>query len=328
MTITGTSSIALTGTAAAITTNGKTIPNLLINGNKTLNDTLNVVNITFNTAVALSSNTVNCSGNWNSGFNAITGTAIINLVGTGTVTFGSFGGSNGLNLNTSGTLSGSTIGIGLAANSVLNYSAGTLSQMRLKLVGQPITINGNGVEFESFDDTGANAASNTINIPTEFKVKYFNATISSAAFNPATNNQITFSGVGALNITDSMNLDNAIINATGVIQYKPYNIAFNTGVTHSINVLNINGFNAITSNTTLSAAYANLRSASSGNRANINLLSPSTSIISNTNVTDINFTNPVYKVAGGSISNSVNITSVSIGASGSTVSGGAWTFVN
>jgi hypothetical protein len=153
--------------------------------------------------------------------------------------------------------------------------------------------------------------------------------VGSTTFNPATNNQIIIAGAGALNVTQSMNLNSMIINSSGIIQYKPYAIAFNTGVTHTINVLNINGFQSITPNTTLSGTYAKLRSASSGNRANINLINPTQSIIANTDVTDINFTGPaVYTLcSGGTISNSVNVTNATIGG-GSSISGGAWTFIN
>lgn len=325
MTIAGTSNITLTGAGAAITSNGKTIPNLNLSSNKTLNDTLNIINFTSANSSIFTGNAINCSGNWTSGTVNIGGTTIINLIGTGIISLGNYIGSGGINLNTSGTLSGNTIGIGLSSNTVLNYSGGTLSQMRLKISGQPITINGNGVEFESFDDTGVSSTQSTINIPTEFKVKYFNGAIGTSSFNPATHNQITFAGAGALNVTQSMNLTNLLVNSVGVLQYKPYNIAFQTGVTHTIASLSINGFQAITSNTTLSAAFCNFRSSSAGNRANINLTSPSTSIISNTNITDINFTGPrVYTLGGGAITNSVNVSNIPLVSGG----GGAWTFVN
>jgi hypothetical protein len=329
MTIAGTFNIAITGAGASITSNGKTIPNLNLSGNKTLNDTLNVVNFSVSTTSVFTGNAINCSGNWTTSTTSIGGTTVINLTGTGTVSFGNFVGSGGLNINSAGSLSGNTIGIGLGANTTLNYSGGTLSQMKIKLAGQPVTINGNGVEFESFDDTGVAATQSTVNLSSEFKVKYFNGAIGTGSFNPGTHNQIIFAGTGALNVTQSMNLTNLLVNSVGVIQYKPYSIAFQTGVTHTINILNINGFQGITPNTTLSGTYARLRSSSVGNRANINLLNPTQSIIANTDVTDINFTGPaVYTLcSGGTISNSLNVTNGVIGG-GSSISGGAWTFVN
>ena len=329
MTISGTSNIAITGAGASITSNGKTIPNLNLSGNKTFNDTLNVVNFAVSTGGVYTGNEINCSGNWTTGTSSIGGTTVVNLTGTGTISFGLFTGTNGLNINTSGALTGNTIGIGLGANTTLNYSGGTLSQMKIKQTGSPITINGNGVEFESFDYEGIAATQSVINLSSQFKVKYFNSMVGTTGFNPATNNQITFAGTGALNVTQSMNLNSLIINSVGVIQYKPYSIAFQTGVTHTINVLNINGFQGITTNTTVSGTYAKLKSATAGTRANINLLNPTQSIIANTDVTDINFTGPaVYTLcSGGTISNSLNVTNGSI-FPGSTVSGGAWTFVN
>jgi len=210
-----------------------------------------------------------------------------------------------------------------------NYSGGTLSRMRLKLTGFPLTINGNGVEFESFDDTGISTSQATINLSSEFKVKYFNGAIGNGPFIPGTNTQITFAGTGALNVTQSMNLTNFLFNSIVILQYKPYSIAFQSGVTHTINSLFICGFGGITPNTTVSAAVARFRSATPGTRANINLLNPSQSVIANTDVTDINFTGPAVFTLGsvGTISNSVNVTNGAVGGSGTTA-GGAWTFLN
>lgn len=330
MTIAGTSNIAITGTGAAITTNGKLIPNLSFTGNKTLNDTLNVANIS-TAALNINSNTINCSGNWNSSVNSVGGTSIINLIGTAsTISFGSYIGSGGININSTGTLSGTSIGIGLGANTTLNYSAGTLFQMRIKQTDTPITINGNGAEFESFDFAVPSTSSAAIiNLSSEFKVKYYNAQGYAIGYNPTTTNATQFAGSGALNITSGMNLSSVIINSGGIIQYKPYNIAFNTGVTHSIREINMTGFDGITTNTTTSSAFGAFRSATSGTRANVNILSPTTSIISNTNITDINFSSPIYKLFGGTVSNSTNVVQLNNLTSGGTIAGGyAFTFVN
>jgi hypothetical protein len=310
MTITGSSNIALTGNGAAITTNTKLIPNLSITANKTLNDDLNVINFTSGGGT-FTGNAINCSGNWASGTSRIQGDTVINLIGTGTVSFGWYNGTGGLTINTSGgTLSGTGVGIGLS-NSTLNYINGTLVEMKIKMVGTPITINGNGVEFETFDFYGQLLPS-TINLSSEFKVKYFNGIVASTSLNPLTENQLIIAGAGALNVTDSMNLFSSILNNSGVIQYKPFNIAFQTGVTHTISSLNINGFQGTTSKTTLSASFCNFRSASPGLRANVNLLNPSTSMINNTNITDINFTGPTtaYKYLGGTITNSLNVVNI------------------
>jgi hypothetical protein len=310
MTITGSSNISLTGNGAGITTNGKLIPNLSITANKTLNDDLNVINFT-NGVTTVTGQQIFCSGNWTGSVNTFAGSTVINLIGTGVISLGLYSGTGGININTAGTLSGSTIGIGLASNTVLNYSGGTLSQMKLKMAGTPITINsGSGVEFETFDFY-AQLNPSTLNIPNEFKVKYFNGVVASTAHNPLTQTQLTIAGAGALNVTNSMNLLGAVINTTGVIQYKPFNLAFSTGVTHTIASLNSVGFNTITSNTTASATNGKILSASPGVRANVNLLNPSQSMISNTDIIDINFTGPTaYKYLGGIITNSLNVVNI------------------
>ena len=152
MTIAGSSNVSLTGNGAGITTNGKQIPNLSITANKTLTDDLNVINFT-NGVTTVTGNQIFCSGNWTGGVNTFAGNTVINLIGTGVISLGLYSGTGGININTAGTLSGSTVGIGLAANTVLNYSGGTLSQMKLKMAGTPIAINSGsgGVEFETFE---------------------------------------------------------------------------------------------------------------------------------------------------------------------------------
>ena len=92
----------------------------------------------------------------------------------------------------------------------------------------------------------------------------------------------------------------------------------------------INGFNGITTNTLLSNSIAKFKSSSAGNRATINLVNPTQSIIANTDVTDINFTGPaVYTLlSGGTISNSLNVTNTSIGANTGATATTAFTFVN
>jgi hypothetical protein len=310
MTIAGSSNISLTGNGAQIKTNGKqNIPNLSITANKTLVDNLNVINFTSGGG-AFTGQQIFCSGNWASGTSQIQGDTVINLIGTGTVSFGFYSGTGSININTSGTLSGTGVGIGLS-NSTLNYIDGTLIEMKIKMVGTPITINGNGVEFETFDFYGQLFPS-TINLSSEFKVKYFNGVVASTSFNPLTHTQLTFAGTGALNVTNSMNLFGSVLNNSGVIQYKPFNLAFSTGVTHTINSLNSCGFNSITSKTTASVENCKILSSSPGVRVNVNLLNPSTSMISNTDIIDIDFTGgpTAYKYLGGTITNSLNVVNI------------------
>jgi hypothetical protein len=334
MGISGSSSIFITSSNAQITSNGKIIPNLSFNSNKTLNDVLNVVNFSFNNSLNIINNSLNVSGSLTSGINSTIGgpgNTFINLTGTGPITLPNYRGS-GLVINSPTTISGSTTGIGLGGGGVLTYSAGTLNQMRIKALNFPITINGGSgaSEFETFDITDGIVAG-VLNLTGEFKVKNFIGAPNSTTYNPSvsTNNYLTIAGTGALNVTQSMNLLPGIINNTGIIQHKPFNIGFNTGVTHTISTVNINGFLSITPNTTSSAASARFRSATPGTRANINLLNPLQSVISNTNVTDINFTGPaVFTLGTGStITNSLNVTNGVIGGSGTTA-GGAWTFLN
>jgi len=326
MTITGTASIILTGAAAAITTNGKLIPNLQLGSNKTLNDILKVTNITLG-AATYTGFQFDISGNLAAAINAIAGNTIINLIGSGTVNMGNYTGTGGVNINTSGTLTGGTTGIGLATNTTLNYSAGTLSQMKLKILTTPITINGNGIEFESFDYAAVSNTVSIINIPTQLKVKYLNATPGSSTYNPTTTTLLRFAGAGGINVTQSMNIFSSIINNVGDNAPKVPVIELATGVTHTINSLNIYGYQGITTNTTAGArANAILKSTNSGVQASIDLLTPSSSFIVNTDLTDINFVNlGAYVLSNSTLSNCTNASIITIPGS---TGGGSFTFVN
>ena len=326
MTITGTASIILTGAAAAITTNGKLIPNLQLGSNKTLNDILKVTNITLG-AATYTGFQFDISGNLAAAINAIAGNTIINLIGSGTVNMGNYTGTGGVNINTSGTLTGGTTGIGLATNTTLNYSAGTLSQMKLKILTTPITINGNGIEFESFDYAAVSNTVSIINIPTQLKVKYLNATPGSSTYNPTTTTLLRFAGAGGINVTQSMNIFSSIINNVGDNAPKVPVIELATGVTHTINSLNIYGYQGITTNTTAGArANAILKSTNSGVQATIDLLTPSSSFIVNTDLTDINFVNlGAYVLSNSTLSNCTNASIITIPGS---TGGGSFTFVN
>jgi hypothetical protein len=333
MVIAGTFFIDITGSGASITCNFQLIPNLSLSNNKTLNDKLFAINININSTIVFSGAfNIDCYGSWDSSIYSVSGSSIITFRAATprTLSFGNYTGSGGLIINSTSTLSGSTIGIGLGSNTTLSYSAGTMYQIKIKQLGSPITINGNGAEFETYDSEGAFAPPRIINIPTQFKVKYFNTVVTTSTYNPNTTNATVLAGAGALNVTKSMNINSSLYNASGVEQYKPYNLAFNTGVTHSINILNINGYHDITPNTTASNALSKLISATPGTRANINLLNPSQSIIANTDVTDINFTGlQAYTLgSGGTITNSVNVINATIGSGATSVSGGAFTFVN
>ena len=329
MTISGAISISLTGIGAAITTNGKLIPNLTLSGNKTLNDICKVSNLTLNTATYTGFQ-FDISGNLNASFNAIGGSTIFNLIGSGTVGFGNYQGTGGVNINTSGTLTGTTIGIGLGSNTTLNYSAGTLSQMKLKIVTSPITINGNGVEFESFDYAAVSNVVFIVNIPTQLKVKYLNAAAQSGTYYPTTTTLLRFAGAGGINITQSMNIFSTIINSSGDNQPKAPVIELATGVTHTINSLNIYGYQGITTNTGAGArANAILKSTNSGVQASIDLLTPSSSFIVNTDLTDINFVNlGAYALGNSTLSNCTNASIITIPGSTGSTGGGSFTFVN
>ena len=328
MTISGASAIAITGTAAAITTNGKLIPNLNFTNNKTFNDILKVVNITLQTGT-FNGFQFDISGNLACGTAAIAGNAPINLIGSGTIALGNYTGTGGININTSGTLTGTTVGIGLNSNTTLNYSAGTLSQMKLKIVTTPITINGNGVEFESFDYATVANTVHIVNVPTQLKVKYLNAGPQSATYTPSTVSLLRFTGAGGINVTQSMNIFSSIINNGGDAQPKVPVIELGTGVTHTINSLNVYGYEGITTNTGAgSRTKALIKSTNSGVQASVDLLTPSSSFIVNTDLTDINFVNlGAYVLGNGTLSNCTNANIITIPGTGTT-GGGSFTFVN
>lgn len=112
-----------------------------------------------------------------------------------------------------------------------------------------------------------------------------------------------------------------------VITYRGPEIGLASGLTHSIGAIQaIGGLGSILPGDT----NALIRSTVAGSRANINLISNTSSQIINYNFTDINAVGAQIVAINGTFSNTTNITNVypSGGGGTSSVSGGSWTFVN
>lgn len=321
MTIVGSSNISLTGTGATIVSNGKLIPNLSFSGSKTIGDTLNVTNISLNNTQVLTSNSINCSGNFTSGISNISGTTTITLSGTGTISMGNI--TNPITINSSGTLTGSTIGIGLGSNGTMSYIAGTLSLMKIKVIGSPITINQTGPDYFETIDNSAALTTATINTFGTVKSNYINIQNTSNAASPITQ----FAGTGTLQC-GHMFLLPFMTNVTGVIRYIPQAVQLNSTGTHSFTTISSFGFTDITTNTT-SSATASTISAVSGT-AKVNISDPENCYISNTNFTnvDASYGSTIYVRGNGSLSGTTNIVKTTVVPAAGGVAGGSFTFVN
>lgn len=320
MTISGSSNISLTGAGSTIVTNGKLIPNLSISGNKTLSDTLNVTNIVFSAGSILTGNSINCSGSFNSSINALSGTTTITLSGTGTLTAGNV--ANALTINSTGTITGSNIGIGLATNGTMSYIAGTLSSVRIKAVGTPVTITQTtGPSY--FETLDAIAVTNTqvINIFGTVKSNYMNINLQGTSTGTT-----QISGTGALNVIDAY-ITPFTTNSSGSIQYKPNNLQLHSNATHSFTTLSSFAYSSITSNTTLSGTASTI-SALTGT-VNINVSNSENSYLTNVNFTNVNASagQTIYVRGNGSLSGTTNITKTT-NIPSATIAGGSWTFVN
>jgi hypothetical protein len=111
-----------------------------------------------------------------------------------------------------------------------------------------------------------------------------------------------------------------------VITYEAPEIRLASGLTHSIGAIQaIGGLGSILPGNT----NALIRSTVAASRANINLISNTSSQIINYNFTDINAVGAQIVAINGTFSNTTNITNVYPSGGGtSSVSGGSWTFVN
>lgn len=319
MTISGFSNISLTGAGATIVTNGKLIPNLSINGNKTLSDTVNVLNMTFAGNSALTNNSINCSGTFSSGINSLTGTSTVIISGTGSLTAGLI--ANPLTINTTGTVTGTNIGIGLGTNGTMSYISGTLSSVKVKAVGANVTINQTATgSFETIDIL---TVTNTqvFNIYGTVKANFLNINLQGAG-----TLQTQISGSGALSVGDAFITPYAI-NSVGIIQYKPNNLQLHSGATHSFTTISSFAYENITSNTTSSGTASTISSASG--TVNIIVADAENSLLSNVNFTNVNASGgqTLYVRGNGALSGTTNIIKTTNVPAASTA-GGSYTFVN
>lgn len=316
MTISGSSNISLTGAGATIVTNGKLIPNLSITGNKTLNDTVNVLNMTFAGASALTNNSINCSGTFSSGINSLTGTSTVLISGTGSLTAGLI--ANPLTINTTGTVTGTNIGIGLGTNGTMSYISGTLSGVKVKAVGANVTINQTATGSFATIDILTVTNTQVFNIYGTVKANFLNINLQGAG-----TLQTQISGSGALSVGDAFITPYAI-NSVGIIQYRPNSLQLHSGATHSFTTISSFAYQNITSNTT-SSGTASTISGTAGT-TNIIVADAENSLLNNVNITNINASGgqTLYVRGNGTLSGTTNI----IKTTNVPTAGGSFTFVN
>lgn len=315
MTIAGSNQVLLSGSGATLTTNGLTIPNLAFTGNKVLTSNINVTNFAINGVIAITGGyTMYVSGNatlngWT------TATSTVELTGTGTLTTSSSLRQGPLTINTTGTITIASPGILMGADSILNYTQGNLSgTKKLILTNTNITLNMNGYELDDVLFVISNI-SITCNLLSELKTKFLVSNVGGIS-------RINLiSPTAFLNVTDTCSI---IPSVSNTVYYRPY-LILGTGVTHSINKLNISGYTTSTNN------FGILSGSSSVTKAKLQIGNMTASNIAFTDIQDIEFIGEKVYVYGASssLTRTINAEIVTSFVPGSTASGGgAWTFVN
>ena len=298
MTISGSSNIALTGSGATIVTNGKTIPNLSITGNKTVSDTLNIVNLTTSTnAVTWSgTQTINLSGNgvFSASVVGTNGTGItFNLTGTGTLS--GIIGFNTTNINTAGTIT-----------LVNNASQGFSIQIRPTTSGSSVSFNyisGTIAGTKTLSITGgafggAGLALISLNLGgmtwTEIQITYVSNLI--VLLTMTLNSDLNFTGDLSLASVSSFSYP-VIINGTGKLNGG--RLLLNTGINRNVspfifsNTLRFGSTASHILTTILSGSqieYPNTISSQTASTTAYLSVSGTQSSIQNTNFTDIDAT--------------------------------------
>jgi len=299
MTISGSFNIALTGTGATIITNGKTIPNLSITGNKTVSDTLNIVNLTSSSSTVIWSGTqtINVSGNTTLGMiqnnsgNGIT----FNLTGTGTFT--GFIGFKETNINTAGTITLTSsagqptcairVGPFTSASSVaFNYISGTIAGSKtLVLAGGVVStaltsLNLNGITWTTIGFLNANSSISLHTITLVSDLNFSGDFSFAQGGNLLTQVPVIINGPGRLN-GGRLILNAGLLSIlfSPVYQGAPYTIKFGSPSLHTLTELSSSSLfespNIISSQTASTTAYLSVSATQS---------------VQNTNFTDIDAT--------------------------------------
>lgn len=308
MTIAGSSNIALTGAGATIVTNGKTIPNLQLSGNKTISDTLNIVNLStplFPAGIFSGTQTINVSGNTTFSWLVVySGVGItLNLTGTGTLT-GQFGFKE-TNINTTGTITLTTtssisfairlVAVTTSSTVALNYIAGTIDGTKTlgilpgNFALSLFSLNTGGMTWKniSYQYTVSSFGLCTITLESNLN---FTGDLS-FALGPTFPNitipsylPITINGTGRLNggrlILNTGILSPSSVQPTGSPFYiLPHNIKFGSTASHTLEQLSSSSLfdnpNLISSQTASTTAYLSVSATQS---------------VQNTNFTDIDAT--------------------------------------
>lgn len=335
MTIAGSSNIALRGSGATIVTNGKTIPNLSITGNKTVSDTLNIVNLTTSTnAVTWSgTQTINLSGNgvFSASVVGTNGTGItFNLTGTGTLS--GIIGFKETNINTAGTITlvnNATQGFSIqirpttSGSSVsFNYISGTIAGTKtLSITGG--AFGGSGLALISLNLGGMTW--------TEIQITYVSNLI--VLLTMTLNSDLNFTGDLSLASVSSFSYP-VIINGTGKLNGG--RLLLNTGINRNVspfifsNTLRFGSTASHILTTILSGSqieYPNTISSQTASTTAYLSVSGTQSSIQNTNFTDIDATGGPIQTFRSTLTRTTEITNFTQygGGGGGTV---AFTFLN
>lgn len=331
MIISGSSNISLTGSGATIVGSSLFIPNLSITGNKTLNSTLNVVNLTSSASGPVWSGTatINVSGSFLGGTILInTGSGMtLNLIGTGNFT--GLLGFKELTINTSGTInlvptSGLSIGIAASTNNIIhtfNYITGTITGTKNLQISAGVianafwVINSGSMIWNTVVIRTAGSTTTNPVITLNSDLNFIDLVITND--NTGVSSPHLLNGIGKLNggrlIMNTGTIRPSTANWVGV----PMIIKLGSTSSHVLTELysssNPTTPNIIQSQTASTTAYLGV----SGTQS-----------ISNTNFTDIDATTGPISVFRGTLTRTTGITNYTSYSGGSASTGGSWTFIN
>jgi hypothetical protein len=241
-------------------------------GTKTLSTNMYLGALEVSSATNFNGNTIFINGTFISAFGAIGGNSIFRLVGSGSLQVPTFGGT--LIIDTLGTYTGSTIGVGLNSGSNITYISGTIINGRLKpLTGSGvITFDLGSSQWLSFDSA---VTPTTVNLSSDFNVSILCHRCQGI---------LTFGGTGGLKVANFSTIG-TIDNVTGSIVVNSPRVVLNTTGTHTIGKLVQNGWAA----TAAGSSQGELKSTTPGTKATVNLTGNTfDSSISFLNITDIN----------------------------------------
>lgn len=325
MSIAGSSNIVMSGNAQVLVTNGLTIPNLNFSaGNKTLNDDLNVGNLSVQNLTLSGTRTINISGNFLTGnlVNLVGANITVNMIGTGNLTGGALALLR-ININTTGTITLSdSQGIGFqtsaaSPNMALQYTQGTIAgnrRIRVSYQANNTTFTADlgsttWTDFNAQIATGAASDVANLVLTSDLNVTNFNI------WGNTVGKILRISGAGRI-IATSLSALSWTYNSTGNILRNTPTLQLASSATHSTQILTLSGYDEntrllVSSQTASTTGY---------------LASTGTQSVQLVTFTDIDATGGPISVWRGSLTRTNAITNYT--SFGGGVSGGSFTFVN